>query len=599
MWILILPLLMQQVPVERSVLEAEHARASGAAALVAQTTTGTPRLRALAARGLGRMEDTAQARHVLPLLASPSIAVRVAAAGALAQMRAPFTYDDRLTDRDASVRAALYEAAGRAAPATDDAERALVRGLADSAVPARVGAARGLESFFRLNRRTRGTAAAPTLEALHAAFASTRDPMLRQLVLMTMLTVRDRDSVTLARGLADASPLVRRLAVAGAQRHVQDTSALVRAEAVRHGDCAQIAPALSDDSDQVVLAAIGAVQQRRCPVTLLQPLLTSGRNGEQRGQALLALAALDTVAARGAVAAVARDSSWQARMAAADVATKLGDTVTMQILATDANPNVIAAAIHRPADLVAALRSEHAGVLLAVAAKLKGMPDLSRHQARLVSAFNRLTADGSMTLRDPRVALLTRIGELPDTTTNGLLRDALQDRDPAVAAVASQLLTARTGTRVAPATTTLPIPPIPPASYIAGLAGAQARVTMKGLGTMTLELLTDEAPVTVAVFAQLAESRQYDGLTFHRIVPNFVLQGGSPGADEYDPRTREFMRDELGTASNVRGSIGVSTRGRDTGDGQIYINLIDNFRLDHDYTVFARTLRGLDVIDRI
>ena len=49
---------------------------------------------------------------------------------------------------------------------------------------------------------------------------------------------------------------------------------------------------------------------------------------------------------------------------------------------------------------------------------------------------------------------------------------------------------------------------------------------------MTMQLLPDEAPVTVSVFAQLADSGQYNGLTFHRIVPNFVIQGGSPGADD-------------------------------------------------------------------
>jgi peptidyl-prolyl cis-trans isomerase B (cyclophilin B) len=49
----------------------------------------------------------------------------------------------------------------------------------------------------------------------------------------------------------------------------------------------------------------------------------------------------------------------------------------------------------------------------------------------------------------------------------------------------------------------------------------------------------------------------------------------------------------------VRGTFGISTRGRDTGDGQLYINLVNNQRLDHDYTVFATTVRGLDVLDAI
>jgi cyclophilin family peptidyl-prolyl cis-trans isomerase len=112
-------------------------------------------------------------------------------------------------------------------------------------------------------------------------------------------------------------------------------------------------------------------------------------------------------------------------------------------------------------------------------------------------------------------------------------------------------------------------------------------------------LLPEEAPATVATFAALAEKGAYDGLTFHRVVPNFVLQGGSPGADEYDALTPQFMRDEVGFASHQRGTLGISTRGHDTGDGQIFVNLIDNWRLDHTYTVFARTISGLDVVDRI
>ncbi|HYV99422.1 MAG TPA: peptidylprolyl isomerase, partial [Gemmatimonadaceae bacterium] len=91
----------------------------------------------------------------------------------------------------------------------------------------------------------------------------------------------------------------------------------------------------------------------------------------------------------------------------------------------------------------------------------------------------------------------------------------------------------------------------------------------------------------------------YNGTTFHRMVPNFVIQGGSPGADEYDGATAAFMRDEIGLARNARGSVGISTRGLDTGDGQIYVNLIDNFRLDHSYTIFARVASGMNVVDRI
>ena len=122
---------------------------------------------------------------------------------------------------------------------------------------------------------------------------------------------------------------------------------------------------------------------------------------------------------------------------------------------------------------------------------------------------------------------------------------------------------------------------------------------MRNLGTFTVELLTDDAPVTVAAFAGLADKGQFNGTTFHRFAANFVIQGGSPGADEMDGATSQFLRDEVGLVRHLRGTLGISTRGHDTGDGQIFVNLVDNVRLDDQYTVFARVVEGMDVVDRV
>jgi cyclophilin family peptidyl-prolyl cis-trans isomerase len=332
---------------------------------------------------------------------------------------------------------------------------------------------------------------------------------------------------------------------------------------------------------------------------LLAPLVSNGRSWRVRAHALVALAAVDPARTREAIARMAADSTWQVRDYLARAARMVNDSATLATLAHDENTNVAIAAMTTPDDATRALASDHSGLIRAGAERLKGTPGLPDRLPQLVAAFNRLTAGGAMTVRDPRVALLTRIGEIDDRSTDPLLREALRDRDPAIAALAARILTTRTGAAVAPQTTRLPVPTLPPADYIRGLAGAKARITMRGLGSITVDLLTDEAPVTAAVFAQLAEAGQYNRLTFHRIVPNFVIQGGSPGADEYDGRSREFMRDELGFARNARGTIGISTRGRDTGDAQIYFNLVDNFRLDRDYTVFATTRDELTVMDRV
>jgi cyclophilin family peptidyl-prolyl cis-trans isomerase len=104
------------------------------------------------------------------------------------------------------------------------------------------------------------------------------------------------------------------------------------------------------------------------------------------------------------------------------------------------------------------------------------------------------------------------------------------------------------------------------------------------------------APLTVARFVRLARDGYYNGLTFHRVVPNFVIQGGSPAANEYSGDTL-YLRDEISSLSNVRGSVGLSTRGRDTGDAQFFINLVDNPRLDFDYTIFGAVGRPEDIDD--
>jgi len=77
-----------------------------------------------------------------------------------------------------------------------------------------------------------------------------------------------------------------------------------------------------------------------------------------------------------------------------------------------------------------------------------------------------------------------------------------------------------------------------------------------------------------------------------------VIQGGSPSATEY-VGDGPFMRDEVGLRSHRRGTLGISTRGRDTGDAQLFVNLIDNFRLDHDYTVFGEIIEGHTVAEGV
>jgi len=194
------------------------------------------------------------------------------------------------------------------------------------------------------------------------------------------------------------------------------------------------------------------------------------------------------------------------------------------------------------------------------------------------------------------VAILERLGELlPESRTLDIAAYS-SDFDERVRATADKIVVARTG--ALPKSNPKFRYPFQPPEPALGVLPGIARIFLEDGSEIILALLVDQAPITVARFAELARGRYYHGLTFHRIVPNFVVQGGSPGANEYVGAAR-FMRDELGTAPHVRGAVGISTRGRDTGDAQIFIDLVDVPRLDRDYTVFAVVTSGMEFVDRM
>ncbi|MEO6222739.1 MAG: peptidylprolyl isomerase [Vicinamibacterales bacterium] len=606
----VLLILLLQSPlssIQRTLLEIEHTRAEDVRPLLAALKSSDPAVQRLAVRTAGRLERASLKDAIVPLLRAPDPGVRAEAANAMGQIRAGYDYGALLRDEKAgAVRAVLFETLGRVAPMPEESERLLAGGLSDNDPAARMGAAGGLESLFRMNRSLKPTPA--TMTALRQAFRENTAALFRELVLLTLNAAGDKDPEIFALALRDGEPQVRRLGVLSSRQWTDDLSPMVRYEAMRlAGTCDRAIAALTDTSELVALAAIDFAGGHACEAKAVEPLVKSGATWRIRAHALVSLARLAPESARPLLPGLAADPVWQARTYAATAAKLLKDTSTLETLASDKQPNVAIVAMTTGADAVRALSSDHAGLLLAAAQKLKGAPELPGAIPEVWAAVERLTRTGRATVRDPRMELLERIGESlapPARSANpsliiGLGR-LLSDRDPAVAARVAEIIN-RTGPSnpAVPKTTMYAGDPLPPANAIDALRGATAAVTMKGLGTFTIELLTDDAPVTVVAFASLADKGQYNGTTFHRFVANFVIQGGSPGADEVDGATSQFLRDEVGLVRHLRGTLGISTRGHDTGDGQIFVNLVDNVRLDDQYTVFARVLEGMDVVDRI
>ncbi len=615
MWLLFAIALQSNVPTAPTayqVLAAEHARGADQRSLDvlnAAVASGDTVLQRLAARAFGRIERADLVAGLAGLLRSPAVSVRRETLNAFGQSGASFDFAALLaSERDATVRSALFETIGRspaakpgapAVPPTAAVVLALTSGLRETDVVARSGAARGLESLLRRTART-SRPSSETVAALRVALRENGGAEIRQLLLLALTAAGDRDSTTMAIALRDSSPQVRRLAVSASRQWIDDPSPLVRYQSMRvAGTCERAATALGDESQHVVLAAIDVLGEKQCPAPLIDSLMQRGANWRVQARALIALTKVDPTRAHTGLARLASSTVWQVRAYAASAAKVLNNHSVLARLARDSAPNVAIAALSTDDDALRALKSSHAGLVLAAAAHFKNSPSLGAHVPTLVDALLRLSATRVATNRDPRMALLQRLQEGADSAAASRLMPLTRDLDPDVAALAARIIAERTHVPTSALTTRYSPAPFPTAATLAALRGATARLQLRNLGTIEMALLPDHAAVTVAMFVQLAERGAFNGLTWHRIVPVFVLQGGSPGADEYDGLTTTFMRDEVGFARHARGTFGISTRGRDTGDGQIFINLVDNFRLDHDYTVFATMLKGLDVMDRV
>lgn len=363
-----------------------------------------------------------------------------------------------------------------------------------------------------------------------------------------------------------------------------------RALTAQRQDCSALRAALTDSAWPVRLRAADVADSSCAADTALVSTLTGwidhlpddvtkrtrdGVSWQAAAHAMVGLTKLRPEEARPRAERLSAHSQWQLRMYAARALGLLRDSTRLRGLVTDPNDNVKEAAILALRHLTrhdddglyaAALQAKGAQAVRAAAGALEGTPNQAyREQAR--EAFERWVALNNAPARDTRLALLAAAG-LPATA----------DRPP------------------------MPKTEMPPRLVALALGqDVRLRVTMapaSGGGSFDVRLRGDVAPMMAARVLEMVHAHYYDGLTWHRVEPDFVIQGGSPGVNEYIGYPRYF-RDELGTVPHVRGTVGMSTRGHDTGDAQWFVNLRDNLRLGRDYTVFGEVVDGMDVVDGI
>ena len=518
------------------------------------------------------------------------------------------------------------------------AAEARLRDVLNDPARARDAAARGLEALVRRNRQLGGFD--DETIALLRRGAARNLPLMRKPVgtaiaagsMAALLSAGVVDERLVDAALRDESAEVRRLGAlalssAGTnlvperrtdltQAALADRDPSVRYEALRawtrletpqHG-CGPIVDALADPDLNLVLAAIDALGER-CPgdegitARLASEVRVPPNAGpwQKEAHALVALAHRAPDRAAMAMPFFARHDSWLVRVYAARAAAVLEDASSLGMLAYDPHDNVRDAAIpplrvlkgaESDAACLAALGRIDYQLLRTVALNLKGAPPDKHLLAALIDALDRVTAQKKDTSRDTRLALMERIVEQGGREQVPLFERLLTDYDPRIASEAAAVLRTLTGTSRTPAPRPLPRPPPP---TIAELEERPlARVELDTGRSFLIVFNRQTAPLAAVRLSRLIRRNYFDGLTFHRVVPNFVVQGGSPQANEYGGDSL-YMPDEIGDAPHRAGTLGISTRGRDTGDAQLFVNLVDNMRLDFDYTVFGAISRPADL----
>jgi len=139
--------------------------------------------------------------------------------------------------------------------------------------------------------------------------------------------------------------------------------------------------------------------------------------------------------------------------------------------------------------------------------------------------------------------------------------------------------------------------------------GKNPRVVMEtNYGKITLELYADKAPISTKNFLQYVDEKHYDGTTFHRVIADFMIQGGGFEPNMKEKPTHDPIKNEAGNGvKNERGTIAMArTDDADSATSQFFINTVDNKKLDRantkdnvGYAVFGRVIDGMDVVDRI
>ena len=267
-----------------------------------------------------------------------------------------------------------------------------------------------------------------------------------------------------------------------------------------------------------------------------------------------------------------------------------------------ATPDILRAlAAFKPKDLDNVLRrylNESDAVVRSTAADLIGdLPPSEQNAAALISALPRTQNDN---LNDAALSILDSLAKQKTTAANEAIKSALRSTDHLIRQRAVSLLKANGVGDFSSSIGTVKSLNTQ-ANYERALAriGRSVRaVVTTSKGSFTIELLPYDAPLTVDNFIRLAQRGYFRGITIHRVVPNFVIQGGDPRGDGNGGPGYQ-IRCEINQVPYERAAVGMALSGKDTGGSQWFVTHSRQPHLDGGYTVFGRVISGMNVVDSV